>query len=109
MQPECGHPMLDVGDKLGPYEVLAPLGEGGMGQVWKARDTRLDRIVALKISKREFTQRFEREARAILRVESSAHLPALRCWPELPSDGIRRGRAAPFSKKAGFAPGGKSA
>src|SRR5262249_3521636 len=65
MQPEGGHPMLDVGDKLGPYEIVAPLGEGGMGQVWKARDTRLDRIVALKVSKREFTERFEREARAI--------------------------------------------
>jgi serine/threonine protein kinase len=34
---------LSVGDKLGPYEVLAPLGKGGMGEVWKARDTRLDR------------------------------------------------------------------
>src|SRR5215469_7910594 len=58
-------PSLAPGDKLGPYEIVAPLGEGGMGQVWKARDTRLDRIVALKVSKREFTERFEREARAI--------------------------------------------
>jgi eukaryotic-like serine/threonine-protein kinase len=39
------HP-LSVGDKLGPYEILAPIGAGGMGEVWKARDTRLDRIVA---------------------------------------------------------------
>lgn len=56
---------LSVGDKLGPYEILAPLGEGGMGEVWQARDIRLDRIVALKITKGQFTDRFQREARAI--------------------------------------------
>ena len=36
---------LAIGDKLGPYEIVAPLGAGGMGEVWKARDTRLHRIV----------------------------------------------------------------
>ena len=57
---------LSIGDKLGPYEILAPIGAGGMGEVWKARDTRLDRIVAIKTSKQEFSERFEREARASL-------------------------------------------
>jgi serine/threonine protein kinase/WD40 repeat protein len=49
---------------FGPYQVISPIGEGGMGQVFKARDTRLDRIVALKISHAQFTDRFAREARA---------------------------------------------
>src|ERR1700758_1835741 len=53
------------GKQFGPYEVLAKIGSGGMGEVWKARDTRLNREVALKVSKEEFTARFEREARTI--------------------------------------------
>ena len=56
---------LSSGEKLGPYELISPLGEGGMGEVWKARDTRLNRIVAVKVSKAEFSERFEREARAV--------------------------------------------
>jgi serine/threonine protein kinase/Tol biopolymer transport system component len=56
---------LSSGDKLGPYEIIAPIGAGGMGDVYRARDTRLDRIVALKVSKSEFSERFEREARAV--------------------------------------------
>ena len=57
--------MLSAGARLGPYEILAPLGEGAMGIVYKANDTRLGRPVAIKFVKSEFTQRWEREARAI--------------------------------------------
>ncbi len=56
---------LSVGDTLGPFEIVAPLGSGGMGEVWKARDTRLDRIVAIKTSRTGFSERFASEARAI--------------------------------------------
>ncbi len=56
---------LSAGDKLGPYEILAPIGAGGMGEVWKARDIRLDRIVAVKRLKGQHSARFEQEARAI--------------------------------------------
>jgi serine/threonine protein kinase len=56
---------LSPDQRFGPYTLISPLGEGGMGEVWKARDTRLDRLVAIKFSKAEFNERFEREARAV--------------------------------------------
>ncbi|MBK8725501.1 MAG: serine/threonine-protein kinase [Holophagaceae bacterium] len=62
---------LQPGTKLGPYEILAPLGEGSMGEVWKAKDTKLDRFVAIKVlpghlaAHPEALARFEREAKAL--------------------------------------------
>jgi Tol biopolymer transport system component/predicted Ser/Thr protein kinase len=56
---------LTPGERLGPYEIVAPIGAGGMGEVYRARDTRLDRTVAIKISHQNFSERFEREARSI--------------------------------------------
>jgi serine/threonine protein kinase len=56
---------LSGGDKLGPYELVAGIGKGGMGEVWRARDPRLGRDVAIKVSAQQFTDRFEREARAV--------------------------------------------
>jgi len=64
-------PGLPAGTRLGPYEIIAPLGAGGMGEVYSARDTRLHRTVALKVllapisSDPQARQRFEREARAV--------------------------------------------
>ncbi|HEV2198456.1 MAG TPA: protein kinase [Bryobacteraceae bacterium] len=56
---------LAAGTRLGPYEILAPIGKGGMGEVYRARDPRLNRDVAIKVSSDEFSERFAREARSI--------------------------------------------
>ncbi len=62
---------LEAGTKLGPYEILSPLGAGGMGEVYRAKDTKLDREVAIKVlpadvaSSPERLQRFEREAKTV--------------------------------------------
>ena len=73
---------LASGSRLGPYEILSPLGAGGMGEVYKARDTRLERTVAVKVlpqhlsTSAEVRQRFEREARTISQL-SHPHICAL--------------------------------
>jgi serine/threonine protein kinase/Tol biopolymer transport system component len=56
---------VDVGSRVGPYELAAEIGAGGMGVVYRARDTRLGRDVAIKLSNERFSERFEREARAV--------------------------------------------
>jgi eukaryotic-like serine/threonine-protein kinase len=74
--------MLSAGSRLGPYEIVSPLGAGGMGEVYKARDTRLGRDVAVKVlpthlsNDPELKARFEREARAISSL-SHPHICAL--------------------------------
>src|SRR5436309_14302717 len=63
--------MVAIGTQLGPYQVLAPIGAGGMGEVYRARDTRLDRDVAIKVLPESFARdaerlrRFEQEARTV--------------------------------------------
>ena len=56
---------LSAGTRLGPYQILEIIGSGGMGEVYRATDTRLHREVAVKVSAERFTDRFEREARAV--------------------------------------------
>ena len=73
---------LSAGTRLGPYEIVAAIGAGGMGEVYKATDTRLSRTVAIKVlpahwaDNTEMKQRFEREARTIASL-SDSHICAL--------------------------------
>src|SRR5512143_4235607 len=69
---------LDAGATIGPYEIIAPLGAGGMGEVYRARDRRLGRDVAIKVLHESFAQdpsrtaRFEREARLLAAINHPA-------------------------------------
>ena len=85
---------LAPGTRLGPYEVVAPIGAGGMGEVYRAKDTRLDREVAIKVLPEECREtperlaRFEREAKAV----SALNHPNIVTLYEV---GDERGRAVP--------------
>ena len=84
---------MKPGDQLGPYEITAPIGKGGMGEVWKARDPRVGRDVAIKVSTAQFNERFEREARAIGAL-NHPHICTLYDVGPNYIDGVRRGDAA---------------
>ena len=81
---------LAQGIRLGPYEILSPLGAGGMGEVYRAKDTRLDRTVALKVLPEDFfeceerRQRFEREARLLASLNHPG-IAVLYSFEEIPS------------------------
>jgi TolB-like protein/Flp pilus assembly protein TadD len=88
---------MHVGTRLGPYEILAPVGTGGMGEVWRARDTRLDRDVAIKILPEEFFEdaerrnRFEREAK-LLAALNHPNIAAVFAFEEIPGSSGSPGR-----------------
>jgi serine/threonine protein kinase len=89
---------LAVGASLGPYKIESSIGAGGMGQVYKARDTRLGRAVAIKVSSREFIARFDREARAISAL-NHPHICTLHDIDALDPT-ARRITAAPLGRRA---------
>jgi Protein kinase domain len=97
---------LAPGTRLGPYEILAPIGAGGMGEVYRARDTRLDRTVAIKVAGEKFSERFEREARAVAALNHPNICTLYDVGPQLSGDGVRRGQAA--ERRAARRPGGGS-
>jgi serine/threonine protein kinase len=68
---------VEPGEFLGPYQVVRPIGAGGMGQVYLASDPRLNRQVAVKVSSLAFTGRFEREARAAASLSHPTFAPSM--------------------------------
>ena len=78
---------LAAATRLGPYEIIAALGAGGMGEVYRARDTRLERDVAIKVLPERYAQdhtalsRFQREVRAVAAAKSGSPQSKVRCVP----------------------------
>src|SRR3989440_11645389 len=95
---------ITIGTQLGSHEITALLGKGGMGEVYRARDTKLKREVAIKILPEEFSRdpdriaRFQREAEVLAFIESSEYCRHLRCVRDrgfaIPRSGICRRRDA---------------
>ena len=81
-----------MGASLGPYRIESKLGEGGMGEVYRAVDTRLGRAVAIKIAQEQFSSALRARSPRHFLAEPSPHLHAIRRWPELPGDGTGGGR-----------------
>jgi len=75
--------LLSEGSRLGHYEILEPIGAGGMGEVYRARDPRVGREVAVKISAEHFSERFDREGTSDRSAEPSKYLYASRRRAEL--------------------------
>jgi len=96
---------LQRGTTLGPYQVQAPLGAGGMGEVYKARDTRLDRTVAVKVlpehvaSDPDLKQRFEREAKTISSLNRPHTTGVMYCPKNLFETGSQRRPESPERPK----------
>ena len=101
---------LTPGSRLGPYEIVAPLGAGGMGEVYRARDTKLDRDVALKILPESFANdpdrlmRFEREAKTLASL-NHPNIAAIYGIEAAPRHGTGRGRGlSPRASRAARCP-----
>ena len=90
------------GKRLGPYEIVAPIGAGGMGEVYKATDTRLDRTVAIKVLPEEVAQDPERRERLARAKRSSFETTPFNSWVRL----LERGDYGPFRSRRGANAGG---
>jgi hypothetical protein len=103
-QPD-GEIRLGAVDKLGPSEILAPIGAGGMGEVYRARDPRLARAVAMKVSAGRFSERFEKPTpsrRSIIPTSARSTTSGRTTWCWSTSKGTRSKARCPPKKRCGW-------